>query len=123
MKSIKILVRCALVSAAATLAACAGSPANGPQGSSANGRIIYVSSAREPRDIERCLTSRLPQARVAQQNPTTVLIGPYSTDADWTVTLAPSGSSGTTLGVYRPRSGDGDPEESELRFHIARCSV
>ncbi|KVN00150.1 MULTISPECIES: hypothetical protein [unclassified Burkholderia] len=123
MKSTQILASCALAGTVAALAGCAGSPANGPQAESPSGRIIYVASPRSPRDVESCLTSRVPQARVAQRNPTTVLIGPYSADSDWTVTLAPTASSGTTIGVYRPRSGDGDPEESELRFHIARCAV
>ncbi|AVR08986.1 hypothetical protein GNZ24_05605 [Burkholderia thailandensis] len=123
MKSTQILASCALAGAVTALAGCAGSPANGPQAESPNGRIIYVASPRSPRDVESCLTNRVAQARVAQRNPTTVLIGPYSVDSDWTVTLAPSASSGTNIGVYRPRSGDGDPEESELRFHIARCAI
>ncbi len=99
MKSTQILASCALVGAVAALAGCAGSSANGPQAESPSGRIIYVASPRSPHDVESCLTSRVSQARVAQRNPTTVLIGPYSADSDWTVTLAPTASSGTTIGV------------------------
>jgi hypothetical protein len=123
-----MFVRCLLAGAVTVMAGCAGSPsndsvANGAPGGG-NAPLIYVSSARPASAVEQCIVDRVPQARVADRSgATTLLVGPSSPDADWTVTLSPIGATGTTIGVYRPRSGGGDPEEPELRFHIARCAI
>jgi hypothetical protein len=128
MKPTEMFVRCLLAGAVTVMAGCAGSPpdstAGGVSGGSGDTPLIYVSSTRPASAVEQCIVDRVPQARVADRSSgTTLLVGPSSPDADWTVTLAPSGVAGTTIGVYRPRSGSGDPEEPELRFHIARCAI
>ncbi|WP_323119441.1 hypothetical protein [Burkholderia alba] len=126
MKSSEMFVRCLLAGAVTVMAGCAGSPSSsgGSVQGNADTPLIYVSSTRPASAVEQCLIDRVPQARVAQRSDaTTLLVGPSSPSDDWTVTLAPIGANGTTIGVYRPRSGSGDPEESELRFHIARCAI
>lgn len=123
MKLPKIFVAGAFAGTLAIVAGCAGSPNQAPQ-SSANSPLIYLSSARPPLDIEHCLMRRVSQARIAQNGAApTLLVGPYSADEDWTVTLTPISEAGTTVGVYRPRSGSGEPDEAALRFQIARCVI
>ncbi|WDD96009.1 hypothetical protein Bsp3421_006193 [Burkholderia sp. FERM BP-3421] len=127
MKSTEMFARCLLAGAVTVMAGCAGSPSNDTVGGvpgGGNAPLIYVSSARPASAVEQCIVDRVPQARVTDRSDsTTLLVGPSSPDSDWMVTLAPIGATGTTIGVYRPRSGSGDPEEPELRFHIARCAI
>ncbi|MCG1042095.1 hypothetical protein KQH60_05805 [Mycetohabitans sp. B8] len=79
--------------------------------------LIYVSSLRSTRDVSACLRERLPNARASRSGEMTELnIG----RGHWVILLTPSATGGTIVRVAQPASG-AQPEESEMRFHLARC--
>ena len=112
-----LIARLLLAAAAvATIAGCGSS--NGPRPLAQSqaaaigappGAMIYVSSGLTAPQIERC--------------PATLLVGPRSTDEDWRITLEQNAAAGTTIAVYPPSSGEGEPDETTLRYHLARCAV
>lgn len=105
------------------VAACSTPPA--PQaGVSGSGAapLIYVSSLRAPADVTACLRGRLPRVSTSRHAGATELdVGAGSRAHDWVITLMPSSTGGTIVKVQRPTSGEGNPEEPEMRFHVARC--
>ncbi|MEK6424814.1 MAG: hypothetical protein V4801_34975 [Burkholderia gladioli] len=132
MKHPNKMAACALLAGAAlSLAGCGSSSEPRPLAQSQAaavgappGAMIYVSSGLQAPQIERCLSSRLSRARVERQGRvSTMLVGPRSTGEDWRITLEQNAAAGTTIAVYPPASGDGDPDETSLRFHLARCAV
>ncbi|WP_233203411.1 MULTISPECIES: hypothetical protein [Mycetohabitans] len=79
--------------------------------------LIYVSSLRSTRDISACLRERLPNVCASRSGETTELnVGRGS----WVILLTPSATGGTIVSVAQPARG-AKPEESEMRFHVARC--
>ncbi|WXK24528.1 hypothetical protein IHE33_14290 (plasmid) [Mycetohabitans endofungorum] len=79
--------------------------------------LIYVSSLHSMRDISACLRERLPNVRASRSGETTELnVGRGS----WMILLTPSATGGTIVSVAQPARG-AKPEESEMRFHVARC--
>ncbi len=126
------MTACALLaSVAAALAGCGSSsgprPLASPQAAAAGapaGAMIYVSSGLPATQIARCLSSRLSRARLQRQGyVSTLLVGPSATSEDWRITLQQNAAAGTTITVYPPASGDGEPDETALRYHLARCAV
>lgn len=127
-----MIARLLLAAAAvATIAGCGSS--NGPRPLAQSqaaaigappGAMIYVSSGLTAPQIERCLSGRMSGTRVQQQgSAATLLVGPRSTDEDWRITLEQNAAAGTTIAVYPPSSGEGEPDETTLRYHLARCAV
>jgi hypothetical protein len=113
------------------LAACASSPrstvsvigpAVGPAPFEGRQATDYFASRNGPAQLERCLLDRVPSGHVVRGIVTTVYIGPDSADQDWVITLGDNGN-GSNVSVYRPLSGDGNPEEPELRYDLARCTT
>jgi hypothetical protein len=105
------------------VAACSTGPAPqaGEPGSGA-APLIYLSSLRAPTDVTDCLRGRLPRVRASRHAGATELeVGSGSRADDWLITLMPSATGGTVVKVQRPPSGEGNPEEPEMRFHVARC--
>ncbi|AJK44754.1 hypothetical protein BGL_1c02020 [Burkholderia plantarii] len=133
MNAPKRIAACALLAGTAAALAGCGSSSDGPRPLAQSqaaaigappGAMIYVSSALAAPQIEQCLSSRLSRSRVNRQGAVaTVLVGPHSEADDWRITLERNAAAGTTIAVYPPRSGDGEPDEATLRFHLARCSV
>jgi hypothetical protein len=113
---------CFAIGLVAGMAACSSSP--GPQAGAAQAAsMIYVSSARTPTDVAACLRSRLPSVRASRSAGVTELdVGPGSRADHWSITLTPSSRGGTVIDVRQPPSG-GDPDETAMRFHIARCAT
>lgn len=84
--------------------------------------MVYVSSQRSPASIANCLEDRLPRVRASKDGRTTELAVGSSTHASYVVTLVPSGN-GSVVRVTHDESASNDPPESEMRFHIARCTI
>ncbi|WXK38197.1 hypothetical protein IHE29_02480 (plasmid) [Mycetohabitans rhizoxinica] len=112
--------RCCFTFATVLSMAGCSSATNGGHGASPlaqNKPLIYVSSLRSMRDVSACLRERLPNVRASRSGETTELdIGRGS----WVILLTPSATGGTIVSVAQPARG-AEPEESTMRFHVARC--
>lgn len=101
------------------VAACGSNPPSGASASDGHAPMVYVSSAHSPASIASCLEHRLPRARESRQgNATELNVG----NGSYFVTLTPS-SYGSVIRVIQNASHGGNPPESEMRFHIARCAT
>ncbi|KAG0188672.1 hypothetical protein DFQ28_004527 [Apophysomyces sp. BC1034] len=101
------------------IAACSSAPDGGraTQSLSQDKPLIYVASLRSTRDVSACLREHLPNVHASRNGDITQLdVGRRS----WVIMLTPSTTGGTIVRVEKPASG-ARPEESEMRFHMARC--
>jgi hypothetical protein len=119
-----------LLPAVVVLAACSGANGPGMAGAGLSGAevrtsepLIYVRSARQPDDITACLHERVFSVHEASVgNATEIAIGQRSSNADWLITLTPSGN-GSIVKVQKSVNASDDIPEPELRFDIARCTT
>ncbi len=118
------LAAIALTLSAALLAtACGSAPQNASNANAGRSdSFMAFSSARSPRAIARCLTSRL--SRVDQRSGpgyTELGLGRSSSGYAWLVTLMPA-AGGSNVKVEKAIDDD-SVSEPELRFAIARCTT
>lgn len=120
----KRLTLAAAVTTFATVAltACGGSAPLGTSNAGASDASMSFSSARSPRAIARCLTSRLSHVKEHTGAGYTELgLGHSSSGYAWLVTLTPS-AAGSNVSVEKAVDDD-SVSEPELRFAIARCTT